>query len=69
MNKSEVRFFTEGYADMLLLKSIIKIPENNIQKSNTISQLATTMRKQFKKNYHQTIVGIADYDKGKSLVL
>ena len=65
MSKNGVRFFTEGYADKLLL-DILEIHPKYIEEIGAVSQLERMMKKQLK-FYHKIIVGIVDYDKGRSL--
>ncbi|MCD4794382.1 MAG: hypothetical protein K8R54_14190 [Bacteroidales bacterium] len=66
MNKSKIRIFTEGYTDKMLL-DILEIHPRYIEEIGSVSQLERKMNKELDKNYHKTIVGIADFDKGKSL--
>ena len=62
----KTRFFTEGDADKLLLE-ILEIHPKFVEPIGSVSQLERKMNEDLNKNYHKTIVGIADFDKGKSL--
>ncbi len=62
---SNVRFFTEGHTDKLLL-DILEIPPKLIEKKGAVSKLVRSMKNQLN-DFNKIIVGIVDYDKGKSL--
>ncbi len=65
MSKNEVRFFTEGYTDELLLETL-EVPPKYISRTGSVSQLEKAMKKQLR-YFHKIIIGIVDFDKGKSL--
>ena len=58
---SRIQFFTEGKADMTLLK-ILEVPPKLISDQGSNSSLAKAMQNQLN-NYHKVIVGLTDKDK------
>ena len=65
MSKHKIKFLTEGNADVILLK-ILEVAPKYIEKTGSVTQLQSSMKKQLK-YYHKRIIGLIDYDKGKSL--
>jgi len=65
MNNNKIKFFVEGFADRLLLE-ILEIHPKYIEKKGAVSKLERSMKKQLN-DFHKIIIGIIDYDKGKSL--
>ncbi len=60
MSKKNIKFLTEGYADILLL-DILEIPLKYIQRTGSISKLSKSM-----KNQSKNFIGLVDADNGES---